>query len=183
MAMISCPECGREISDKAASCPSCGYRLGRNGKIVPATVSKKQPVECDVFFAVVVGIICMGMLYNAFFAEDLSVKNLRLIKESAGDMTDELAEDIKEALSSCGIIRFSEVRVYGRNEGRFECTLYKVNKRTRFNVLMSVENNKVKSLTIERVSPISPVVVESEYLYYKGKVIISFDDAVRKMQE
>lgn len=25
MALISCPECGKEISDKAASCPNCGY--------------------------------------------------------------------------------------------------------------------------------------------------------------
>ena len=24
MAMITCPECGREVSDKAASCPNCG---------------------------------------------------------------------------------------------------------------------------------------------------------------
>ncbi len=24
MALISCPECGKEISDKAASCPNCG---------------------------------------------------------------------------------------------------------------------------------------------------------------
>ncbi len=24
MALIKCPECGREISDKAASCPGCG---------------------------------------------------------------------------------------------------------------------------------------------------------------
>ena len=27
MALISCPECGREISDKAVSCPHCGYPL------------------------------------------------------------------------------------------------------------------------------------------------------------
>ena len=25
MALIKCPECGREISDKAFSCPGCGY--------------------------------------------------------------------------------------------------------------------------------------------------------------
>lgn len=25
MALITCPECGREISDKAVSCPGCGY--------------------------------------------------------------------------------------------------------------------------------------------------------------
>ena len=24
MALIKCPECGKEISDKAASCPHCG---------------------------------------------------------------------------------------------------------------------------------------------------------------
>lgn len=24
MAMIKCPECGKEISDKAAACPNCG---------------------------------------------------------------------------------------------------------------------------------------------------------------
>ncbi len=27
MALIRCPECGREISDKAVSCPGCGYPL------------------------------------------------------------------------------------------------------------------------------------------------------------
>lgn len=28
MALINCPECGKEISDQAASCPSCGAPLG-----------------------------------------------------------------------------------------------------------------------------------------------------------
>lgn len=28
MAMINCPECGKEISDKAASCPNCGCPIG-----------------------------------------------------------------------------------------------------------------------------------------------------------
>ncbi len=27
--MISCPECGREISDKAVSCPNCGAVVGK----------------------------------------------------------------------------------------------------------------------------------------------------------
>lgn len=27
MALIKCPECGREISDKAGSCPNCGYPI------------------------------------------------------------------------------------------------------------------------------------------------------------
>jgi len=28
MALITCPECGREISDQAAACPHCGYPIG-----------------------------------------------------------------------------------------------------------------------------------------------------------
>ena len=27
MAMINCPECGKQVSDKAASCPNCGNPL------------------------------------------------------------------------------------------------------------------------------------------------------------
>ncbi len=29
MALIKCPECGKEISDKAVSCPNCGYPINR----------------------------------------------------------------------------------------------------------------------------------------------------------
>lgn len=28
MALINCPECGKEISNNAKSCPNCGYSLG-----------------------------------------------------------------------------------------------------------------------------------------------------------
>ena len=31
MALISCPECGKRISDKAYSCPECGYPLKKGG--------------------------------------------------------------------------------------------------------------------------------------------------------
>lgn len=27
MALISCPECGKEISDKVTACPHCGYPM------------------------------------------------------------------------------------------------------------------------------------------------------------
>lgn len=30
MALIRCPECGREISDKATVCPGCGYPMAEN---------------------------------------------------------------------------------------------------------------------------------------------------------
>lgn len=44
MAMIKCPECGHEISDKAPFCPSCGVAIA--GKVV------KCPVCGNVYFKV-----------------------------------------------------------------------------------------------------------------------------------
>ena len=33
MAMINCPECGKEISDQAASCINCGYPIKQQNEI------------------------------------------------------------------------------------------------------------------------------------------------------
>ena len=30
MAMITCPECGKSISDRALKCPACGYPISKN---------------------------------------------------------------------------------------------------------------------------------------------------------
>ena len=30
MALIKCPECGTEASDKANACPRCGYPIAKN---------------------------------------------------------------------------------------------------------------------------------------------------------
>lgn len=39
MALINCPECNREISDKAVSCPHCGYPLSNN------LIEKNEPQD------------------------------------------------------------------------------------------------------------------------------------------
>lgn len=45
MALIKCPECGREISDKATSCPNCGYPTGDANHIVEDVI-KYGVVTC-----------------------------------------------------------------------------------------------------------------------------------------
>lgn len=44
MALIKCPECGREISDKAASCPGCGYPV-ENGNIVDTRSDEERLID------------------------------------------------------------------------------------------------------------------------------------------
>lgn len=35
MAIISCPECGKQVSDRAVSCPNCGYPISSAPAVVP----------------------------------------------------------------------------------------------------------------------------------------------------
>ena len=34
MALTNCPECGKEISEKALMCPNCGYAVGGGGRLL-----------------------------------------------------------------------------------------------------------------------------------------------------
>lgn len=45
MALIKCPECGREISDKAESCPNCGYPIKKQDCNEEANTNEKLTDE------------------------------------------------------------------------------------------------------------------------------------------
>lgn len=51
MAMIKCPECGKEISDLAEKCPNCGFPIGfrSSQNIPPNNVSYQQPVVVNAY--------------------------------------------------------------------------------------------------------------------------------------
>lgn len=44
MALIQCPECGRQVSDKARKCPHCGCPLEELEKKEPVKEKKKSEV-------------------------------------------------------------------------------------------------------------------------------------------
>lgn len=44
MALITCPECGKQISDKAPACIHCGYPLQEQPPVTTATVSNSKKV-------------------------------------------------------------------------------------------------------------------------------------------
>lgn len=48
MALINCPECGKEISDKAASCPHCGNPINQptNRPIATSTPTNEDLMKC-----------------------------------------------------------------------------------------------------------------------------------------
>lgn len=72
MALIKCPECGKEISDQAASCPNCGCPIKKTngdsgednlGKKVEISI-KKPDVKLDKKIKSILGgvIVCLVIL-------------------------------------------------------------------------------------------------------------------------
>ena len=58
MALIKCPECGREISDKAKRCPECGRELHKvKSKSREISQKYKMLISFGVFILVIVGIL------------------------------------------------------------------------------------------------------------------------------
>ena len=54
MALVKCPECGREVSDTAGTCPGCGYSLNTKKRELPV---KKIGIVSGVAIVIVVCII------------------------------------------------------------------------------------------------------------------------------
>lgn len=60
MAMIKCPECGKDISDTAASCPNCGYVIKTKPiDISPTMVPKLHKKPIAGIMLIVTGIVAV----------------------------------------------------------------------------------------------------------------------------
>ncbi len=58
MALIKCPECGKEISDTIEQCPYCGYRIKNKN-----TINKKLLIVPIAIF-IIVCVICIIKLFS-----------------------------------------------------------------------------------------------------------------------
>lgn len=76
MAMIKCPECGKEISDKSEMCVGCGYLLKQNLRQKEKRKTKKAPIIiiCIVIFliAMVIGSCCYVLYMNDWDFDEVS---------------------------------------------------------------------------------------------------------------
>lgn len=69
MALITCPECKKEISDQAKSCPHCGYKLPKTKKTLSTHQKKKGVI---VIIGVLLALAIVGAGY--FFLSPRTVK-------------------------------------------------------------------------------------------------------------
>ncbi len=67
MAMISCPECGKYISDKANTCPNCGYPVNpSNEPSIPEQPKKRRNVGIYIFIGIIVILLIIGVSFYLF---------------------------------------------------------------------------------------------------------------------
>lgn len=67
MAMIKCPECGKEVSEKAPLCPNCGYPINPETRNINNDIKESKRASGKVFL--IMGILC----WVGFFIYRLSI--------------------------------------------------------------------------------------------------------------
>ena len=86
MALVKCPECNHEVSDKAQICPNCGYKLLENNKI---KVSVKVPLVASIIYTICVCIYASDYLWNTssiiMFIIGLSLKGIIAMGQKLGN--------------------------------------------------------------------------------------------------
>ncbi len=70
MALINCPECGKEISDLAKYCPNCGFQIKREEKDFRKKLVLMLGLAFIIVFGVILFIVVGNLPYNAQNAEE-----------------------------------------------------------------------------------------------------------------
>lgn len=63
MALINCPECGKQVSDTAPSCPHCGYQLKGEANMSHTQISKPKKKNSALTTILVVIAIILFIIY------------------------------------------------------------------------------------------------------------------------
>lgn len=67
MALIKCPNCGKDVPDAAAYCPSCGrpmLQTGPAGEVKGSKTPRRIAMGCLILFLVFLGLVVIGRLAN-----------------------------------------------------------------------------------------------------------------------
>ncbi len=77
MALIQCPECGKQISDKASSCPGCGCPIASQPKSIKVrALSDDRTVRAMVFSikGVEVARVPIGAVATIYISEPTAIE-------------------------------------------------------------------------------------------------------------
>lgn len=118
MALITCPECGKEISDQAKKCNKCGYPLPKRKN---KNISKYQKIALVFATLSVIVIACFIALTKSGFGKKTYYPTFsKVIKETTAEgMIGILGDDYTDKLSKGEMVTFHRYDNY--NLDGIEC--------------------------------------------------------------
>ena len=84
MALIKCPECGKEISSEAKACPYCGYPINKEEIQKPSIKSKKESFTVAYRGgpgAIVAAVVAVYILFFIFLGLTIAMMLLSAVEE------------------------------------------------------------------------------------------------------
>lgn len=90
MALIICPECGKEISDQAISCPNCGYVMKKEENVIPVTVTPEIRTPNKRLIAIICSVVLIAVALFAFGGslnqyEKLALEDCKILRNMLKD--------------------------------------------------------------------------------------------------
>ncbi|MEE1285087.1 MAG: zinc ribbon domain-containing protein, partial [Acutalibacteraceae bacterium] len=79
MALIKCPECGKEISDTAKNCINCGYMLKEENKVV------KKKSKKGLFILLAIVVVILGFVLKFEISDAIEKRNDRIESQTPGE--------------------------------------------------------------------------------------------------
>lgn len=114
MALIKCPECGKEVSSSASSCPNCGHPISPKETVVEKTVIKeKKKGSCLSKILMVIGFfVIIGVLYAAL-SDDSSNKPKKVSATSSnGSVAEPETSETKDIFEIGEIAEYNDIQVF-----------------------------------------------------------------------
>ena len=146
MALIKCPECGKEVSSGAASCPNCGHPI--SGQTLLVKKEKKKGSCLGRIVGFIVFFILVGVGIGALSdGESDYPKKVGTIKSKETESTEEKTKDIFDIGE---IAEYHDIQVcvlgYETSNGNQFSSPEKGNEFVFLNV--EIANNSEKELTV-----------------------------------
>lgn len=183
MSLVKCPECGKEISDRATSCPNCGCPVEKTS--IPQGLNNQPPVNkkkkghgCLIpsifLLALLIG-LCVAVSQGVKDVEEHPEKYDGSVAKKYIDVTTDVGKQIDDILAKCGIENVSsfthdELLDNAHKKGE---TGYRLKCDRADNVILYLNKNmKVHS-----------IVYADHKLYSKGKIRATIQDFTFSMEE
>lgn len=90
MALIKCPECNKEISDKAKKCPNCGFPIKR--KKVRTLKKKKKSKNIFIVFTLAILFFFVGGIGGKIFF-DVNIDSQKSVENDEKIDAESIAEE------------------------------------------------------------------------------------------